>query len=281
MNRGKRVRNWQKALYGIAVVTPLLSMLPPAAAEAILVHRYDFENDMSDSIGSIDGSLPTASGSMPIYDTDVADRVVGTAAIYFDGDDDYAVIPKSAGGETLVAAGAYSLSFWTKLQRNNVQGYFMCDSGNITNLFMQIAPIGYFDGSSSTQVSSNWRFLQSNGDPWPVGEWYHHTIVVPEIATGETGTATWYVNGVAQDTMMLHPFGGLAGDLNLGNRSSDLARDYQGWLDDLQIYQGALTAGNASYLYSNPGSVIPEPGTACLLGVGLFWLLGWARRRKG
>ncbi len=254
----------------------------PAAAEPILVHRYDFENNVNDTAGTIDGTLPTNSEQTPEYDGDADDKVVGNYAIYFDGDNDYATIPKTAGTEELLAAGGYSLSFWTKLARNNVQGYFMCDAGNSGNLYLQIYPSGAFNGSIGTIIGPTWDFTNpDDGKAWPVGEWNHHAIVVPEIATGETGTATWYVDGVALDTITLGPFAGLVGDLCLGNRTFDLARDYQGWLDDLQIYQGALSADDVRHLHDNPGATVPEPGSwALLLAVGAgFSLMAYRKKR--
>ena len=54
---------------------------------------------------------------------------------------------------------------------------------------------------------------------------------------------------------------------------------YPGLLDDVQVYNEALSAAEVASLYNSPGSVIPEPSTA-LLGLVSCGLLLVRRRRR-
>lgn len=51
---------------------------------------------------------------------------------------------------------------------------------------------------------------------------------------------------------------------------------YNGALDDVRIYDGALTGAEIASL-ANP---VPEPASAMCLAAGLLALLGWQRRRQ-
>jgi hypothetical protein len=69
--------------------------------------------------------------------------------------------------------------------------------------------------------------------------------------------------------------------LVLGNASDGPAGDKQfdGLMDDVQIYDYALNADLIGQLYEHPGSVIPEPTTLSLLALGGLAALRRRRRR--
>lgn len=61
--------------------------------------------------------------------------------------------------------------------------------------------------------------------------------------------------------------------LTIGGSRNTTVRDISAKIDDVQVYDTALSAGDVSILYTNPGTVIPEPATlglAALFGVGIL-----------
>ena len=98
--------------------------------------------------------------------------------------------------------------------------------------------------------------------------------------------ARLYVNGVleAEDTsaiptaiqLTVTPF-------QIGHNASDSGSNaLQAAVDDIQVYDQALSAADVALLFNNPGVVIPEPSTVVLAAIGLLGLVGcgWRRRRK-
>jgi hypothetical protein len=105
-----------------------------------------------------------------------------------------------------------------------------------------------------------------------------------------TDVVELFVNGVSKGTNPFPPigtatatgFGATMDNFEVG-RLGRLApaASFAGMVDDIQIYQRALTAAEVSFLFNNPGSVVvPEPATWGLLCIGgLFVFAGRKRRR--
>jgi len=112
--------------------------------------------------------------------------------------------------------------------------------------------------------------------------WYHFAAVLPDGATNSNQVLV-YLNGTLANTTATGAVTALftdptptAPDFYLGGDPTAAAR-YDGTIDDVQIYDSALSATDIASLYNNPGSVIPEPSSALMLG--LFGSLALLRRR--
>ena len=71
----------------------------------------------------------------------------------------------------------------------------------------------------------------------------------------------------------------------IGRRASAALDYFDGMIDDVRIWDRALTSDNIEWLAENPGNIMPEPMTLLLLGGGIagVWAaggLGGLRRRK-
>ena len=56
---------------------------------------------------------------------------------------------------------------------------------------------------------------------------------------------------------------------------------YTGLVDDIQIYDTALSVGDVQYIYNNPGvAVVPEPSTLALFGLSGMVAIGVIRRKR-
>ncbi|RYD24413.1 MAG: LamG domain-containing protein [Verrucomicrobiaceae bacterium] len=107
------------------------------------------------------------------------------------------------------------------------------------------------------------------------GTWHHLALTVDL----STATMVLYVDGVASATQnfaaatVLFPVFNNFEIGRLGRTGGSGPTDaFGGLIDDVQVYNTALTAGEVQYLYSNPGKAVPEPGVFGLAGLGLLAL---------
>lgn len=129
---------------------------------------------------------------------------------------------------------------------------------------------------------------ENGGDDIATGVWNHVVVTYESTATVDGGFGaglTVYLNGVAltmdggnpkNGTQELNTSGDflIAGNGGLGNNGGYL----NGSIDDVQVYDAALSSSEVSFLFNNPTVAVPEPSSAALLGLGGIALI--LRRRK-
>jgi hypothetical protein len=171
-------------------------------------------------------------------------------AMDFDGVDDYLQTPDS--DTTLQVSGAYTLSLWLKpatIQKAWAGLISKTDPGGTINHWTLQA-----DNTADREIivvhgttGAMWRTgipLQP-ASPFFEDGWWHHVAVVRR----SDGTTRSYYDGVLIGTfndpndpfMIKGPDTGL-GHLNIGaDRTASPDHVYQGWMDDVRIYNGALS----------------------------------------
>lgn len=114
--------------------------------------------------------------------------------------------------------------------------------------------------------------LFSTGVPFgSVGSLTHYAVVFDAIAA----TSKLYVNGAVVASLSSAISAGAAGTNTRFGRQFDPFNEYfNGLLDDVRVYSGALTAQEVALL------AVPEPETYILLAVGLVLIGAHARRSK-
>ena len=104
-----------------------------------------------------------------------------------------------------------------------------------------------------------------------------------------SGFAGLYVNGVldVSTTSVPTSIQLKTTPFQIGHNASDSGSyPLKAAVDDVQVYDQALTADDVTFLYNNPGSAlggappIPEPATMCALGMALAGLGGYVKRRR-
>jgi len=258
-------------------------------ARAALVHRYQGEGNAQDSAGSDDG---TWNGN-EAYDTGLSGQ-----AFSFDGDKG-ADTGVHFSGPGIPTSGDWTIAFFMK--STSVSGLAVPVSqghSNADGLAFQYGawgqPVltvsGFNDTPSRFNDTQQWEDYPDTDTDW------HHVAL-----THDSGslTNTMYLDGALANAQIYNgghdpktvdmpnstwdaPFTNEGpSPLRFGDDVHNGNRNWNGVLDDVQIYDITASAIQISDLAANPGSVIPEPASFALSILGLLSVVTlFSRRRK-
>lgn len=257
-----------------------------AQADATLTHRYDFNGNVLDAVGSIDGTLsPVGANSVaPAFQSAAPAGAVGPGQALQVGQ-----TPGTRSGFTLDAAAyaaAGSISLWLRhdaAASTNSQADYVFNQGGTWNVGLRL----FVRDNNTNQL----RFAvgDTNVGTYSAGltqdVWYHVAVTWDAAAT----SAAFYVNGTlvgGSTSIGATKFANT--QLSFGNWSFPAAtstnffeNQFHGALYDLRVYDGLLTAGQIADLAANPGTAIPEPSSfAALAGALALGAVGARRRRR-
>ena len=195
-------------------------------------------NDMSTN--SNNGTITNMSTS-----TDAVSGIIGQA-LDFDGDNNYVDVPDSA--SLRVADGDFSVSFWLKRDAiSSVIENLVGTENGVSNYLGWSIRLGGSDTISFYVNDGAGQKLAGGGEVLVVNEWYHFVGVVDS-----GNTIYYYLNGTLQDSTSL------AGEtafeknygLDIGNIESGSNRYFNGSIDEVRMYNRALSASEITELYN-------------------------------
>ncbi len=256
---------------GLAVA--VLAGLLAAPAAGALVHRYTFENGADDDVGGLDG---TASG---VTYASVGSPPGGQSALFTAGQDDAIDFAASAFNAT-----GFTVAMWirTDTSTGTIESLVSNKTGgNADGFALNVNTFDTSDGKLWTETAN----AAGTGDPAYSdagyvrydGTWQHVAYAVDRAS----GLAQLYYDGAdvtGTDDDILTDFN-VAGPWRMGLFMDDLY-GFDGYIDDVQIYDEVLSAGDVAFLASNPGAAIPEPVTLAGTMLAAGSLLGYVRRRR-
>lgn len=268
----------------IGVIVGFLA-LQTQSADAALVDHWDFEEGTgptaADSgIGSHTGTL----GAGATWDTSVfhpgADG--STASIKFDGanDDSRVVITGYKGAASILGANDRTVMAWVKTATtvpNNrgilAYGKNFGEQKWNTRLTTQNTSLP-IKGQLRTEV--NGGYIVGTTSVYD-GEWHHIAVVLSGDGTPDVNELSLYVDGSleaihASLTKAINTVADI--DFLIGDDHSN--REWDGWIDDVRVYDEAMSA---SFIADRASQVVvPEPSSLLLAALGLLGLLACRRR---
>lgn len=259
------------AIVGIVLLTLSLTV----SAHAGLVAQYHFdeapgETTAADDAGSFDGTL---SGGAAFVTGGVSGNAVDLTA---------ASALVSMGDNIGLTGTDFTIVFWvnTTAMGDDVYPLSKHATGTNNGFVFQI------NDNAFNGAADNATFIASHAPgnaPTSTtsvndGEW-HQIVGVHEVGV----SSRVFVDGSPAEASSGPPaIGSNTADFLVGGffTAGSPVADYTGLIDELQIYDQALTDNQIDILFNNPSQAIPEPGALTLLAAGILGFAA-ARRRVG
>jgi MYXO-CTERM domain-containing protein len=189
----------------------------------------------------------------------------------------------------VTASGQLTLSAWVKTTDttgNRNAAIFAGDdtSSNVyTDLGVAAGQAGFLGSASARNrpagaaTPAQQTGIYSSPVVAPVNDGVWHNLVM--TVNLSTANLSLYVDGVLANTQtMASPSFPSFNNFEIGRLGRSAPTDpYQGLIDDVQVYDQALSLSDVQFLFANPGTSVPEPGAFALAGLGLLSLV---RRRR-
>ena len=263
--------------------SPLLVLaivcLVGSTAQAQLVGYWNLDDNVDDLSGN--GNQGTIMGGVT-YDADVPATLGAGKSANFDGAAGTLVNVTQNAMLPITTQSAFSVLMWVKGDgtANSDDRVFSegmtTDNNPLFNL-----------GTQNQSADGRFDFFFRNGDSpghlystgEPFDNTWHHIAWVDVDHVG-----TLYIDGAEDTTFDYASFvnAGFAPDTTtIGGilRDTDCC-NFLGSIDDVAIYNVALSAGDVSQLASGVSPLaVPEPSSLMLTAIGMMTLLGWLRRR--
>lgn len=256
------------------------------SSHASLVAWYQFDEEAGATLAL--NQLPGSTGAIG---TNVTTRVAGISghAYSFTGGatvNDIVDMGNASFFSSINTTGQLTFSAWVNTtdilgDRNTV---VFAGSDTITNNYADLgvnALIGEATarnrpaGASPAQQTG----IFSSGFVVNDGAW-HNIVMTIDLSTSEL---ILYVDGIPTNVQfMAASLFPAFNNFEVGRlgRAGTPVDGFLGLIDDVQIYDTALSETQVQFLFDNPGVAIPEPSALVLAGLGLGFLYFTSRRRR-
>ncbi len=237
----------------------------PLSSPSILLAHYAFDIPANPGADSSGNGFDLNYGDGNEYYTNFSR--VGSGSVYFNGNGylSYLQTPKNL---LDALARNYSISLWINTsQTAGSDGESAQDGAGIVGAtlgsgYHDSIPVSLTGGAVTTETGDGDTDLASTSDIND-GNW-HHVVVTRDQQNN--GTMKVFVDGTLQNSgtgstallndPLLITIGALADASNPDPSGTSPYNGFTGYLDDIQMYNVALTADNVSFLYAHPGATL-------------------------
>lgn len=267
----------------MSIVLLLVLCLVGVSAQAALVAEFNFDggtldtsgNGYTGAAGGLVGNTHYVAGAVNLEGDQLGQ------ALDFDGDGDFIQLmvandPGIWTPEILADQTAVSYAFWVKMDAYQSHDADMLAvrtwwEGDETNIGFHSAfgvprdDVYLINNSATTLAEMPTGTITLD----MLGQWVHVAATYDAVA----GEAYVYINGVKGAKATINPTHLVdIGNYTLGGNMTDQGRYFDGAIDELKIYNHALSQAEVDAL------LVPEPATMTLLALGISSVL--LRRRK-
>lgn len=236
-------------------------------ANAALVAHYTFDSDGSATVGT-DATLGEAAS------IDNSNFVAGGGSLLLNPN---AIITDTSGADGAVGGDNFD---WSGSDVRTVAFFVLANTNQVDTLGTMISLGSGTGGGNRFDIrldGGNLRLeVQAGGSTTGsnlADNTWHHVAIVVSNATSTVNDVQYYIDGALVGSFSnAQNIDTGAGPLRIGDSYQDAGRDFTGNIDDVRLYDSALTANEIAAL-----AAIPEPGSLALLGLGG---LMFARRRR-
>ncbi|MCA8950331.1 MAG: LamG domain-containing protein [Planctomycetes bacterium] len=213
------------------------------------VHWYRGDGDATDSIGGVHGAEQNGASYAP---------GLSGNAFSLDGLDDYVVIPAAA-----APTGDFSVEAWVQYASLGAGNAPTIASNGFSNNGWRVAKLaGANPFVVFTQTSGGSSIAPSATTPTP-GPWYHVVVTFADWTT-PLGTISMYVDGVLENSVtiapVLRPTYPVWIGAHGGGGGSVPDSFHAGLIDELRIYDSAISASEVAGLYAAGAGAPPACG---------------------
>ena len=274
--------NWRRPLLQSSA---LCSLLACSVANGGLIAHYKFDEAAGATTAVND---VTANGGNGAIGANVGAGVAGKIgnAVKLNNDATQAGIVDMGNASDIfskiTASGKLTIAYWLKSSDvannrsvavflgNNADNNDYIDSGILGGTQANPpAPNGSAYGRNRVNTDATANIGDLFGTLINDGEFHHLALTIDLAST----TGSFYVNGNLIDTeISATKFAAfpILNNFEVGRLGRSAPVDpIDGTVDDLQIYDTALSARAINSLYANPGSVIPEPSAIVSMAIGV------------
>ena len=235
------------------IVPPMPESTPTPGAGLVL--HLPFDGSYSDASGY--GNHGTPKGSMRF-----TPGVVGQQAAYFDGKS-YVEIRDS---NSLDLSTAFTFSVWLNKEDAGAGGWAVVLSKGDTAAADDNSPYALLHNTSGLSPmvrlikDNRLTYVTSAGERTDFKQWHHLGV------TWDGRDVKFYVDGVLTDTQTWQgPLPNSASSLLIGCDPPGATEYFRGMMDDLRIYNYALSGSQVQGVYSGAGHAPPPPPTGMAL----------------